>query len=92
MLTSSTVIVGAVDYERRVQVEDDNNNKILSLTLHNSSDTHEFLDTSMRTKYIELLAFAKGWSTWLGDDFVKGEDGYGTGLHGQVPLSTDHNK
>ncbi|OBS20388.1 hypothetical protein FPOA_06759 [Fusarium poae] len=77
MLTPGTVVVEHVDYDRRIGIQDNIGNLILSLTLHESRDKEQFIDTSMRPKVIELVAFAKGWSTWLGNDIVKGAE---TGL------------
>ncbi|KAF4466789.1 HET-domain-containing [Fusarium albosuccineum] len=78
-ITSSTMVVGVADYKRRIRVEDNNKHAILSLTLHDSKKAKDFLDKDKAPKSLELIAFAKGWSTWLGDDLVKRDYEHGAG-------------
>ncbi|KAF4983838.1 hypothetical protein FZEAL_844 [Fusarium zealandicum] len=84
-ITSSTSISVFEDHERRIRVRDDNGQTVLSLTLHDSKTAKLFLDLQNRPKAMDLVAFAKGWSTWLGEDVVPqtdGGDGNSTGSFG----------
>ncbi|KAM5343260.1 hypothetical protein ACJ41O_014226 [Fusarium nematophilum] len=78
-LTSEITVLPVEGYDRRVCFMDPNRGKILSLTLQSSKAVEGFLDGSNRPQVLELVAFAKGWSTWLGDDVVKQAGGDGTG-------------
>lgn len=53
--------------KRRICFKDSRQRKILSLTLQNAETAWGLLQA--RPKMMELIPFAKGWSTWLGDDF-----------------------
>ncbi|CAM1502516.1 Fc.00g045000.m01.CDS01 [Cosmosporella sp. VM-42] len=70
-----TMILQVQDYDRRVRLEDSAGSTIVSLTLPNTKCVTSLVDVATRPTSIELIAIAKGWSTWLGDDIVKRRDG-----------------
>lgn len=71
-ITPRTIILQDMDCPRRIRVLG-NGITILSLTLSKAQQTREFINV---TRTLELVAFAKGWSTWLGSDAVSdGESG-----------------
>ncbi|KAF5674674.1 heterokaryon incompatibility protein [Fusarium heterosporum] len=53
MLTSGTSIMKHVDNQRRIGIQDDEGNLILSLTLHNTKEVQDFLDDR------------KGFQAWM---------------------------
>lgn len=61
------------DYPRRIRVKDERNNTAVSLTLPSAKEAAGFVDDSLRPTSLELIAFARGWSTWLGNDVVNEE-------------------
>ncbi|KAH6977444.1 heterokaryon incompatibility protein-domain-containing protein [Ilyonectria sp. MPI-CAGE-AT-0026] len=71
-ISQDNVISGVQDYDRRVQIKH-KNTAVISLTMPSSRLAEEFLAQTRGTT-LELIAFAKGWSTWLGDDVLREVD------------------
>ena len=67
-LTEKTVIWSDHNHARRIRIRETiGGPTVLSLTLPNTRLVDVFLDPSTRPASLELIAFAQGWSTWLGD-------------------------
>lgn len=69
-LTDGMLIWSDRDHGRRIRIkETEGGPTVLSLTLPNMRLVESFLDPSTRPATLELVAFAHGWSTWLGESY-----------------------
>jgi hypothetical protein len=79
LVVSKTTILRAEDYERRIHFVE-GNSTILSITMPDMASVEEMMDEKKRPGALELVAFARGWSTWLGYDIERGDDEGSTSL------------
>jgi hypothetical protein len=74
-LTDEMLIWSDRDHGRRIRIKETKGGPtVLSLTLPNMRTVESFLNPSTRPATLELIAFAQGWSTWLGDSYNVGTD------------------
>lgn len=73
LVVSKTTLIRAEDYERRIHFME-GNSTILSITMPDVASVEEIMDEKKRSSTLELVAFARGWSTWLGHDVERIDD------------------
>lgn len=84
LVTSKTALLGVKYHERCIRFVE-GNSTVLSVTMPDMESVEEMMDEKRRPSTLQLVAFARGWSTWLGRGVEQPDDEESAGLQAPTP-------